>query len=183
DRAGQLYEQPDADELQRAEQPTRKGQQTQHDEAKTQVVHFGQRVQTRERVRETQQPDRARHEEESAGEDRQNGESIERGVHRWSASPVRMVARVCEPDAPPTKATDANAESNASINATSTADGVAVATASRSNTAPPPVPMSCAAIMRSASAGPSRMRSSPSATIASTKPAAPNRMLATAMQA
>ena len=39
----------------------------------------------------------------------------------------------------------------------------------------PPVPTSCAAIMRSASVGPCRMRTRPSATIASTKPAARSR--------
>ena len=48
-----------------------------------------------------------------------------------------------------------------------------VAAASRSSTATPPVPSSCAAIMRSASPGPRRMRNKPSATITSTKPAAP----------
>ena len=60
------------------------------------------------------------------------------------------------------------------MSATSTVS-TPLAAPSSSSTAMPPVPSSCAAIMRSASPGPRRIRTSPSATIKSTKPAAPIR--------
>ena len=50
-----------------------------------------------------------------------------------------------------------------------------VAAPSSSSTAMPPVPNSCTAIMRSASPGPRRIRTRPSATIDEMKPAAPSR--------
>jgi hypothetical protein len=71
-----------------------------------------------------------------------------------------------------TKAMEAKVASSATVNATSTAAGTPVTAPSSSNAAIPPVPISCAAIMRSASPGPRRMRSSPKASIARMTPRA-----------
>ena len=60
--------------------------------------------------------------------------------------------------------------------------GVLVAVASKRSMATPPVPSSCAAIMWSTSAGRRRITTKPSATIVSTKPAAPNRKLVIALR-
>src|SRR6516225_2858486 len=64
---------------------------------------------------------------------------------------------------------DANVARRASVSATSTAAGTSVTAPRSRNVAMPPVPISCAAIMRSASPGPRRMRTSPSANIARMK--------------
>jgi len=74
-----------------------------------------------------------------------------------------------------TKATETKAASNARVSATLTAAAAPVASANNSSAAMPPVPSSWAAMMRSASLGPRRTRIKPSATIASTKPAAANK--------
>ena len=66
------------DELQRPEQPADLRQQPEHDEAEAEVVRLGQRVQAGERVGKAQQPDRAGHEEEDSGRDREDGEEVER---------------------------------------------------------------------------------------------------------
>ena len=71
-----------------------------------------------------------------------------------------------------TKAMEAKVARSARVNATSTAAGTPVTAPRSSNAAMPPVPISCAAIMRSASPGPRRMRTSPSASIARMKPRA-----------
>lgn len=57
----------------------------------------------------------------------------------------------------------------------STTAGLPLATDTRSSAAIPPLPSSCAAIMRSASVGPRTTRTRPTATIRSTKAAAPER--------
>src|SRR5262249_45350227 len=57
----------------------------------------------------------------------------------------------------------------------SVAAGMPVAWLSSSSAAMPPVPSNCAAMIRSALPGPRRTRNKPSATIASTKPAAAKR--------
>src|SRR5262249_55486187 len=61
---------------------------------------------------------------------------------------------------------EAKVASSATIKATSTAAGTLEAAPRSSNAAMPPVPISCAAIMRSASLGPWRTRTSPSASMA-----------------
>ena len=65
--SGQQSEEPDADKLQRGERPIDLKQQSEHDQAKPEIVRFGQRVQAAERVRKPQQPDRACEEKEGAG--------------------------------------------------------------------------------------------------------------------
>jgi hypothetical protein len=45
-RAGQLDQQPDTNQLQGAERPVRLWQQAQNDKAKAKIIHFGERVQT-----------------------------------------------------------------------------------------------------------------------------------------
>ena len=71
-----------------------------------------------------------------------------------------------------TNAMDAKVASSASINATSTAAGTPVTVPSSSKTAMPAVPISCAAIIRSASVGPRKIETSPSPSIARIKPTA-----------
>src|SRR5512134_692829 len=73
-----------------------------------------------------------------------------------------------------TNATEAKAASKDRTRATSAAADNPPP-AERSSTAIPPVPNNCAAIIRSASSGPRRTLTSPSATVASTKMAAHRR--------
>ena len=61
-RPGQQHEQPDADQLERAAQAPRLRQQPEHHEAEAEVVRLGERVQSRQRIGETQQSDGARRE-------------------------------------------------------------------------------------------------------------------------
>ena len=53
-----------------AERPFDERQQTEHDQAKAEIVGFGQRVQARQRVGKAQQSDRAGQEEQGAAGDR-----------------------------------------------------------------------------------------------------------------
>src|SRR5512134_3201253 len=126
-------------------------------------------MQPRECVGKTQQPDGAGEKEERAGGNGDDGEKIEEAHPRSPASSAGVSVALLK------NATEAKAASSASVRATSTVEPTPVAAPSRSSTAMPPVPKSCAAIMRSASPGPRRIRTSPSATIRSTKPAAASR--------
>src|SRR6185295_5175142 len=177
-RAGQLDQQPDAHQLQCTEQSVRLWQQAQNDEAKAKIVHLGQGVQTRQRVREAEQTGRPRQKEERTRRDGGNGEDVKREVH---PSLVAFETWLSWSDAVLTNATAANAANSANSNATSTTGGVSVAAASKRRTATPPVPSSCAAIMWSTSAGRRRITTKPSATVVSTKPAAVNRKLVIAL--
>src|SRR5262249_29336243 len=69
-------------------------------------------------------------------------------------------------------AIEAKVARSARVSATSTVAGTSVTLPSSSKAAIPPVPIDCAAIMRSASPGPRRMQISPSASIARMKPRA-----------
>src|SRR5262249_56894894 len=135
-------------------------------------VRLGQRVQTRQRVGEAQQSDAAGEEKENARRDGHNGDDVEKKTHplpfSLSASDIGRVALL-------TKATEAKAASSARLSATSTAAGTRSAELARSRTATPPVPISCADIMRSASSGPRTMRTNPNAMIMTQKHAAPAR--------
>src|SRR5262249_36328321 len=71
-----------------------------------------------------------------------------------------------------TKAMAAKAASSASVKATSTAAGTLVTAPTSSRAAIPALPINCAAIMRSASPGPRRMRTSPRLSITRMKPSA-----------
>ena len=52
-------------------------QEAEHDEAETEIVGLGQRVQTAQRVGKAQQPHRAGKEEKDAGADRGDAEEVE----------------------------------------------------------------------------------------------------------
>ena len=149
-------------------------QQAEHHETEAEIVGLGQRVQARERIRKAQQPDGAGEKEERTRDNRDHRPQCR---VRGSSSRPRCGDRspsVCASCAF-TKAKEANAASSASVNATSIVAASPVAAPSSSTTAMPPVPSNCAAIMRSASPGPRRMRTSPSATIARMNAAAPSR--------
>ena len=68
-RAGQQHEQPDADQLEPAAQASCQRQQAEHHETEAEVVRLGERVQSRQRIGEAQQPDGAGEEEERARRD------------------------------------------------------------------------------------------------------------------
>src|SRR6476659_9705792 len=115
-------------------------------------------MQACQRVGEAQQSDGPRHEEEGPGGDRGDGKGVKCDIH------LQSVASAFEDAASAdflTKATEAKLASSASIKATSTIAVIRVAATASSNTAAPPVPSSCAAIMRSASVGPRRIRTNP----------------------
>src|SRR5262249_1353394 len=132
------------------------------------VVRLGERMQARERIRETKQADGAGKKEESARRDGGDRHDVERDAHSPSADPG--------PSGPRpglhflTNAIEAKVARSASVNATSAAAGTPVTAPRSSKEAMPPVPISCTAIMRSASPGPRRMRTSPRASIARMKP-------------
>jgi len=81
DRAGQLDQQPDAHQLQSAEQSVHLWQQAENDKTEAKIVHLGQGVQTRQRVREAEQTDRSRQKEQRTRRDGGNGEDVNREVH------------------------------------------------------------------------------------------------------
>src|SRR5215467_1795242 len=151
DRSRHLRKEPDRDELQCVPKACCLRQQSQHDEAKAQVVRLGERVHACEGVRKAQQSHCACHEEEAACRNADNGEKIKRACH---LSSFRCSEALAKPAAPRTKATDRKAASSARINATSVIGVASVAPASRRRMATPQVPMSWAAIKRSASLGP-----------------------------
>ena len=80
DRTGQLDQQPDAHQLQRAEQSAGLWQQAQNDKAKAKIIHLGQCMQARQRVREAEQTDCPRQKEQSTRRDGGNGEDVKREV-------------------------------------------------------------------------------------------------------
>src|SRR5262249_11089356 len=168
-RAGEQDEQPDDEELEPGEQATRARQEAKHHQSEPDIVRLGQRVQTRQRVGEAQQSDAAGEEKENARRDGHNGEDVEKKAHplpfSLSASDIGRVALL-------TKATEAKAASSARLSATPTAAATRWAAPAKSRTAPPPVPISCADIIRSASSGPRTMRTNPNARVMSKKPAA-----------
>ena len=76
-----MDEGPDGDEPQRVEQASRARQEPKHDEAETEIVRLGQRMQAGERIGEAQEPDRAGEKEERARADRGEAEKVERETH------------------------------------------------------------------------------------------------------
>ena len=149
---------------------SRARQEAEHDEAKTEIVSLGQRVQAAQRVRKAQQSRRAGEEEKDAGADRDDAEEVE----DETSSAIRGV-RILRGRALLTKAAEAKAASSASPSATSSTPRAPVAAAMRRSEPIPPVPMSCAAIMRSASPGPLKMRTRPTATVKRITPAVARR--------
>ena len=71
-----MHERPNGDELERGERAFGTRQEAKHDEAETEIVRLGQRVQTAERIGKAQQADRTGKEEEDAGADRDNTEEV-----------------------------------------------------------------------------------------------------------
>src|SRR5262249_26804627 len=132
-----------------------------------------ERVQSRQRSGKPKQADGAGEEEEGASRDGGDGPDVEREAHPPSVVRGPSESRRELPFF--TKAMEANVASSARVNATSTVAVKLLTAPSSSNAAMPPVPISCAAIMRSASPGPRRMRTSPSASIATMKPSATGR--------
>src|SRR5262249_1079492 len=127
-------------------------------------------VQARQRIGKTEQTDSAGQKEERARGDGGDRHDVEHDAHHPSVSSEPSASRAEAPFL--TKAIEAKVASSASVSATSTAAGTPVTAPSRSSAAMPPVPTSCVAIMRSASPGPRRTRTSPSASIARIKPRA-----------
>src|SRR4029077_11919194 len=145
-------------------------QQPQHHETQTEVVSLGQRVQSRQHVGKAKQADRACEKEESAGRDGGNRHDVKRETHALSSEPGPSVSK--RDIAFLTNAMEANVARSARVNATSIAAGTPLSAPSSSNAAMPPLPISCAAMIRSASPGPRRTRTSPTARTARTKPSA-----------
>ena len=85
-RAGQLHERPNGDELERGEQAFGARQEAEHDEAETEIVSLGQRVQAAKRIGKAQQANRTGKEEEDAGADRGDAEEVDNETHRPSAA-------------------------------------------------------------------------------------------------
>src|SRR5262249_1234844 len=138
----------------------------------SELVSVGARGRGGQRVREAQEAYRAGEKEERARRDCHHGEDVAREAHRLSAASASFGGA---PGAPTTKATDANAARRASASATSTTAAVRVAAETGRSGAMPAVPGAGAAMRRSTSPGPRRMRSSPSAAMSTTNPAAPRR--------
>ena len=181
DGARQLNEQPDADHLEGLDWSARQRQQAQNDQPEAEIIRFGDRVQARQRIRETEQADRSREKEEGAGYDGKNSEYVEQDV---LGRLVSSATSLSPPDvALLTKATAANAASSASISATSTMDGVSVVIDNRRRPAMLSVPSSCAAMRRSVSPGRTKMPTSPRAAIPNTNPAVPIRKLVIVLHA
>src|SRR5580704_16925146 len=129
-------------------------------------------MQTGQRVGEAQQPHRASEKEKGASGNRDDTEDVENETHPpsacWGSSASGGAALI-------TKATEAKAARRASPRATSSTPRTPVAAATSRSEVIPPVPRSCAAIMRSAFEGPPRMRTRPTATVNRMKPAAASR--------
>src|SRR5262249_28646889 len=158
----ELHEPPNRHKPQRSEQAVCEWQESEHDETYPKIVGLRQRVQARQRVGKAQQPDGTCHEEKRAGADCDDAENIQGETHpasgRLESSAAGAAVRL-------TRATAAKAASSASPIATSSTPRTSVAAATSSSVAIPPVPKSCAAIKRSASSGPARMRARPTATM------------------
>ena len=71
-----MHQRPNGHELERGEQAFGARQETEHDEAESEIVRLGQRVQTTECIGEAQQADGAGKEEKDAGADRDNAEEV-----------------------------------------------------------------------------------------------------------
>ncbi len=170
--AGQQDQRPDTQQLESGGHAVHLRQQAEHHQPQSQVVGLGQRMQPRERIGKAQQPSGAGEKKDGAGGDRDHRPQVENEAHLSSSCTESSSVGA---DCALTKAKLANAASNASVKATSIVAASPVAVPARSRLAMPPVPSSWAAIMRSASPGPRRMRTSPSATIASKKIAAASR--------
>src|SRR5262249_24436847 len=163
-------EQPDAAELESVAQASRLRQQPEHHETQAEIVRLGERVQSRQRIGEAEQADGSREEKERARRDGHDCHDVERDSHARSVDLAPSGWRGGLPFL--AKAMEAKVARSASVKAPSTVAGTPVTAPRSSNAAMPPVPISCAAIMRSASPGPRRMRTSPSASIARMKPRA-----------
>src|SRR5499426_1300942 len=127
-------------------------------------------MQSRQRIGEAEQADGAGEKEECAQRDGGDRQDVEREAHSPSVDTEPSASRRAVPFL--TNAMEAKVARRASVNATSIAAGTPVTVPRSSNAAMPPVPISCAAIMRSASPGPRRMRTRPSASMARMKPRA-----------
>ncbi len=159
------------------EQASRAWQQTEHDEAKTEMVGLCQRVKTSQRVGEAQQPHCASEKEKGVSADRDDTENFKnenssaarpRGIIR-----LRRRAAVYEGDG-------SEGGEGASPRATSSTPRTPVAEATSRSEVILPMPRSCAAIMGSAFEGPVTMRTKPTATVNRMKPAAASRKSAKA---
>ena len=76
-----------ATSFERGEQAIGARQEAEHNEAETEIVGLGQRVQTAEGVGEAQQAHRAGEEEKDAGADRGDAEEVDDETHR----PIRSI--------------------------------------------------------------------------------------------
>ena len=122
DRAGELNEQPDADELEAAERPFDQRQQTEHDQSEAEIVRLRQRVQPRQRIRESATVLPCLPEKTTAPP--QTATTVKISSARLIRGPALPAFCFQGRRALTTKATAANAARSASINATSTIAGV-----------------------------------------------------------
>ncbi len=149
-------------------------QQAQHHEAESEVVGLGQCVQARQRIGESQQSDGAGEKEECASDDgdRRSTDSRTRLIGRPAARGSPGARRRASPSRKRRRRTPPAARASRRRRASRPRRSP------RPAAAPPrcrPCRSNCAAIMRSASAGPRRTRTRPSATIARMNAAAPSR--------
>src|SRR5262249_17825293 len=134
------------------------------------VVGLGERVQSRQRIGETEQADGAGKKEKRSRRDGGDRHDVECQAHSPSVDSEASATMRAVPFL--TNAIEAKVASSARLKATSAAAGSSVTAPSSSNAAIPPVPINCAAIIRSASPGPRRIRTSPSDNINKMKPRA-----------
>src|SRR5262249_2204424 len=136
----QQNEQPDAEQLEPAAQASRLREQPEHHQTQAEVVRLGERVQARQRIRETEQADGACEVEERPRRDGGDRHDVERDAHSTSAD--------SGPSAPGrgshflTNAIEAKVASSARVNATSVAADTPVTVPRSSSEAMPWVPIS-----------------------------------------